>query len=216
MIGMFSPVSGGKRPVLALWPVFSELGLYFSTEACIDEGAGAYAYPRTASVYTIRTPSPDGQRGVCLPTLPVSLWGGRICGSVSVRRRMQKPLSSQKQENNLRGFRACRSKHLRLSWRRVSALRPVAIQSVNRPSEGLPSAPARRSSRTTVSFRGRRWVRGPMCSSASSAPASVTRPDTHSQGPLRRPRKSALRGPLSCLGSTRKHPSCYRKTSHVQ
>lgn len=216
MIGMISPVFPARRRVLACRCHFSELTLYFSTEACIDRGADVCAYPRSASVYTIRTPSPDGQHGAFLPSLPVSLSGMRNCGIVLARQSRQTSAPPKKQKNNLRGFRACRSKQLHLSWCQVSPLRPVAIQSVSKPSGALPSVPVRRSSQTTGSLRGRHLARAQMCSFASLAPVSVTRPDTHTQAPLRQPRKSRLRGSLGCLGLIQKYPSCYRKTSHVQ
>ncbi len=214
MIGMISPEHVPERRVLACAPIFSEFQLYFSTEACIDRRAGVCAYPRTAPVYTIRTPSPDGQRGAFLPSLPVFLSTLRICGIVSVRQWKNTSVPPEEQKNNLRGIRECRSKQLRLSWRQVSVLRPAAIQSVNRPSGGLPSAPVRRSSQTTVLPRGRRLARAQTCFSANSAPVSVTK--THTQVPTQKPREPRLRGSLSCLGVIQKYSSCYRKTSHVQ
>jgi len=55
---------------------FSRFGnnlLDSTTDACTDELTGARAYPRELAVYTIRTPSPQGQRGTPPPTLPIFL-----------------------------------------------------------------------------------------------------------------------------------------------
>ncbi|SFF89016.1 hypothetical protein SAMN05443635_103196 [Roseobacter denitrificans OCh 114] len=216
MIGIFSPEFPSKRRVLASEAIFSKFSLYFSTEACIHESADAGAYPRMVSVYTIRTPSPDGQRGAFLPLLPVSLSRVDNCGILPVRQSARISASPKKQKNKFRGIRECRSKQSHLSWRQGSVLRPVATQLVNRPSGVLPSVPVRRLSRTTVSLRGRHLVRGQTCSTASSTPVSVTRPNTNIQAPSFGLRRLGLRGPLACLGLTQKYPSCYRKTSHVQ
>lgn len=45
--------------------------LHISTKKCKDNFAVARAYPRKTTVYTIRTPSPDGQHGPFRPMLPV-------------------------------------------------------------------------------------------------------------------------------------------------
>ncbi len=45
-----------------------------ATKTCIVGFAGVRAYPREASVYTIRTPSPDGQQRLFRHMLPVFFW----------------------------------------------------------------------------------------------------------------------------------------------
>lgn len=144
---MFLLVMGSKWRGLAHAKGLAQGSLAASTQTGTDWGASEGEYPRLALVYTIRTPSPDGQSKALRRRLPVFLGAGLAKdragepGNRSHERRLYWQYSLKK------GDRSCLSINSLWRSRSVRALQDAAIQSVSRlsavpPSErGLPSSP---------------------------------------------------------------------------
>lgn len=140
-----------------------------STNASIVVNAATREYPRTVSVYTIRTPSPGGQHGAHSSLLPAFFSKASVTWN-----KTGAPDVCRVLKVSTRGFGPCQLKRSFSRSRPVQDLRHVATPWVNRPQVARPSEPAQPSSQVTAPLRALPLVRAPMWPTASSTPASVT------------------------------------------
>lgn len=210
---MISPEIIPNWQGLAYFRLRLQKTLGLTTKASIVDGAGVGEYPRTAPVYTIRTPSPGGQLGASTPKLLVF-----FCKNSAVlqpARRQNELSSGLAVKFTTRGFHSCRSTNLR-SW-----LRPAlgsfhaVIRLVNKRSAAQPLAPVQRSSQTETSFRGQPLALGQTCSTASSTQTSVINANSlRLISVFNHAKHLCVAFGVSCAPSN-SYPSCQRKTSHV-
>lgn len=212
---MFLPEITHNRPRSAYFRLRLQKPLGISTKAGIVVDAGVGVYPRTAPVYTIRTPSPGGQFDAFSSELPAFLF--EPCALQNEARELSEGAegAAKTKQRPTEGYRACRSKNSQLQLQRVLGSSRVARRSVSKPSAALQSVLARPSLRTAMSCKGRPWARGPMCSTANSIQAGVT--DTQSSRILIF--LSRAKGLCVAVGvwcaPTFSNPYCQGKTSHV-
>lgn len=133
---MILPLPWVNRRVLAHLLSMTSKTVEYSTSASIVVAAAAREYPRTVSVYTIRTPSPGGQFSAVAPGLPAFFLGQSKAlepgGAPGVNR-----ASAAK----TKGYQLCQLEQSCLRLRPVRALRPAATPWVNRRLVVRPSVP---------------------------------------------------------------------------
>lgn len=191
-----------KRRSLAHFRASGRFFLETSTKEGILFGAGPSAYPRIGSVYTIRTPSPNGQTDLAQFRLPVFFH----CGAPSLARILS---DTNMEENrsaaaatNKKGYQTCKSQRSLWRWRPVSALLPAVTQSASRRlaalrlARALPwcsmktSAKARQSAQPETCFIVN-------CTRSSATNATLQTPQSFKAARMRPARLFASLGALS-------------------
>ncbi len=167
---MFSPEIGRYRRSMAHKGALAGKGLDYSTHAGIVNSAVTREYPRTVSVYTIRTPSPGGQCDALASSLPAFFLGHDMVTEPGFQRRV--PFADVLRS---RGNRRCRSKVSYSLQPPVRASQPVVIHLANKLLVGRPLAPALQLSPAAARCRGQRSVLRAMLPTVSFTPANVTK-----------------------------------------
>ncbi len=203
------PVPIPKRRGLAHCGANRSKSMDNSTNASIVSYAATREYPRTVSVYTIRTPSPGGQHGVSLPLLPTFFLIG-----ASAREQGGAPDVCRVSAAKSEGHEQCQLETLSLHSPPARVLPRAATHWASRLRAARPSARARLSSPATAHCRARPSEPRATWPSASFIPAAVT--DHASQTGLYTvtPRVSATRGVFAFDAST--SICTAKRTSHVQ
>jgi len=144
-----------------------------STKEGILVSADVSAYPRNASAYTIRTPSPDGQTDLAQFRLPVFF----DCGARSLAKGCS---CTDIFDNDLASVRTykrrdpiCISRKLLWRWQPVQALLPAVTRLASRRWAGLRLARALPLFSMKTSAKARRSARPVTCSTANSTRISV-------------------------------------------
>lgn len=142
-----------------------------STNASIVVCAATREYPRTVSVYTIRTPSPGGQCDMSLSSLPAF-----FMDSSPAWNKRGAPCVGRVSAVTLRGHEPCQLNRSFLRLPPARGLPPVAKRLASRRLAARPSARAPQLSPVAVLCAGRPSARAPMWPTARSTPASAIDP----------------------------------------
>ncbi len=164
-----------------------------STYTRIAELSAARAYPRSAVVYKLRTPSPGGQYSAKRCVLPAFFLNG-AGDHDPVLREPDERSGVSLSEPERKGAPSCPSEHSFYPLLPVPHLRPAVRQSVTRPSVAVPSGLVRRSSPATAPCRAPQSVRRATSHTASLTRASVTEFPAPLTTFLFRPRMHPVRG----------------------
>lgn len=180
-----------------------------STSASIVVDTATREYPRTVSVYTIRTPSPGGQCDMFLSSLPAFFMGRSPAWN-----KRGAPCVCRVFAVTLRGHEPCQ---LNRSFSRLPPVRGLLLAAKHLASRRLvarPSARAPQLSPVAVRCAGRPSAQAPMWPTARSTPASATDPAlvTHPSDTIAARARHARRFAFCALTSLR----ISKRTPHVQ
>ncbi len=166
---MILPLLTTNRRVMAHLPPMAAKTVECSTNASIVVDAAAREYPRTVSVYTIRTPSPGGQFSAVAPELPAFF----VSQSKALEPRGALGVDGASAAKT-KGYQLCQLEKSCLRLRPARALRPAATPWVNRRSAARPSVPVQPWSPATAPWRVLPLARRATWPTANSTQAGAT------------------------------------------
>lgn len=166
---MILPLPRPKWRVMAHLPPVASKTVEYSTSASIVVDAAAREYPRTVSVYTIRTPSPGGQFSAVAPGLPAF-----FLGQSKVLEPRGAPDVDLASAAKTKGYQLCQLEKSCLRLRPVRASRPAATPWANRQWVARPSAPVQPWSPATAPWQVPPLARQATWPTANSTQAGAT------------------------------------------